>query len=138
MSINKTLFESEQSPDCDVYLQFANCVNSIVRRSGYSRSGIADRMNSALKSMEVLVDESKINKWFAPSQPQQMPVQYLSALCWAIKSMEPVNILIAPLQYKVVDERAQKLQKHAELEVQKKNLEQEQAQILSALDIPNT
>lgn len=138
MSINKTLFESEQSPDCDVYLQFANCVNSIVRRSGYSRSGIADRMNSALKSMEVLVDESKINKWFAPSQPQQMPVQYLPALCWAIKSMEPVNILITPLQYKVVDERAQKLQKHAELEVQKKNLEQEQAQILSALDIPNT
>lgn len=138
MSINKTLFESEQSPDCDVYLQFANCVNSIVRRSGYSRSGIADRMNSALKSMEVLVDESKINKWFAPSQPQQMPVQYLPALCWAIKSMEPVNILIAPLQYKVVDERAQQLQKHAELEVQKKNLEQEQAQILSALDIPNT
>lgn len=138
MSINKTLFESEQSPDCDVYLQFANCVNSIVRRSGYSRSGIADRMNSALKSMEVLVDESKLNKWFAPSQPQQMPVQYLPALCWAIKSMEPVNILIAPLQYKVVDERAQQLQKHAELEVQKKNLEQEQAQILSALDIPNT
>ena len=88
--------------------------------------------------MEVLVDESKINKWFAPSQPQQMPVQYLPALCWAIKSMEPVNILIAPLQYKVVDERAQQLQKHAELEVQKKNLEQEQAQILSALDIPNT
>ncbi|OHU85507.1 MULTISPECIES: hypothetical protein [Pseudoalteromonas] len=130
------ILDAEIPPDCDVYHQFVHCVNACMRRCGFTRAGLATRMNQALKVLEVEVDEAKLNKWFAPSQPNHMPIHYLPALCWATKSMEPVNILLSPLMFKAFDQRAQLLQKHAEMEMQKQQIEKSQQEILNSITIP--
>lgn len=130
-----SILKAERAPACDVYHTFIHSVNACMRTSGYTRAGLADRMNSALKVHEIEVDEGKLNKWFAPSQPQSMPIHYLAALCWALKSMEPANILLEPLLHIAVDQRAQLLQRHAELELQKQASIKEQNDILRTLEV---
>ncbi|NUZ10178.1 hypothetical protein HUZ36_05235 [Pseudoalteromonas sp. McH1-7] len=131
------ILDSDIPPDCDVYHQFVHTVNSCMRRCGYTRAGLAARMNQALKVLEVEVDETKLNKWFAPSQTMHMPIHLLPALCWALKSMEPSNILLGPLMYKAVDLRAQKLQQSAEYDVQIEQLKHQKQALLEELTIKN-
>ncbi|MBS3796690.1 hypothetical protein [Pseudoalteromonas sp. BDTF-M6] len=131
--LNKSILHSETPPSCGIYDLFCHTVNRCMRQSPYSRPGIADRMNSALDTGLKEVDETKLNKWFAPSQPNNMPTHYLPALCWALESVEPAEVLLGPIQFKPVDQRAQLLQQHAELELEKEQLTQRQHQILQTL-----
>ncbi|KZW99469.1 hypothetical protein JL49_17085 [Pseudoalteromonas luteoviolacea] len=132
-SIN--ILDSEIPPDCEILHHFSQCVNACMRRCGFTRNGLAQRMNAALKVDIVEVDEGKLNKWFAPSQPTSMPIQYLPALCWAIKSVEPANVLLMPLMYSASDERAKKLQEASECEVQMRELQDKRESILEAVKI---
>ncbi|AOT08239.1 hypothetical protein [Pseudoalteromonas luteoviolacea] len=129
------ILECEIPPDCEVLHRFSQCVNACMRRCGFTRNGLAQRMNAALKVDVVEVDEGKLNKWFAPSQPTSMPIQYLPALCWAIKSVEPANILLMPLMYSASDERAKKLQEASECEVQMRELQDKRESILESVKI---
>ena len=56
-------------PECDVYHKFCQTVNMCMRKSGFSRVQLADRMNYAATDNSE-VEQVKLNKWFAPSQPQ--------------------------------------------------------------------
>ena len=131
------ILDAQVPPDCDVYHQFVHCVNASMRRCGYTRAGLSTRMNQALKVLEVEVDETKLNKWFAPSQPAHMPIHYLPALCWAIRSIEPINLLLGPLMFKAFDQRAQLLQQHAEMEMKKQQLEKSQQDIINSISLPS-
>ncbi|WP_300542698.1 hypothetical protein [uncultured Pseudoalteromonas sp.] len=128
----KSLLHEDVPPECDVYHKFCQSVNVCIRRSGYSRAQLADRMNYA-STNNYQVDETKLNKWFAPSQAVQMPVHLLSSLCWALQSIEPATILLSPLLFLPVDKRAQMLQKHAELQMGIEAMKKDQQSILSEL-----
>lgn len=116
--LTKSILEADVAPDCDIYNLFIHSVCSAMKRSGFSRPVIADRMNDALRAQECDVDQAKLNKWLAPSQPHFMPMHYLPALCYAVRSTEPANVLLKPILYKAVDQRAQLLQQHAELQME--------------------
>jgi len=120
---------SETPPPCDVYHQFAHIVNTHMRQSGYTRAGIADRMNQALQAFEVQVDETKINKWFAPSQPTNMPAHYLPALLWALQTIAPANELLKPLLFSAVDQHGKMLQQHGKLQMEIQEKRQVQQEI---------
>ena len=126
-------FESEQAPNCDIYHLFAHCVNQCMKRVPLTRLGIAERMNEALHAHEVEVDQNKFNKWFAPSQPQHMPIHYLPALCWALKSEEPANVLLKPLLFSAVDQRAKMLQQHGQLQLEIEERNRMQSEITQTL-----
>ncbi|MBQ4814271.1 hypothetical protein J8M20_23085 [Pseudoalteromonas luteoviolacea] len=134
---NDSVFDCQTPPDCEVLHQFTHCVNACMRRCGYTRTGLATRMNEALKVNKIEVDEGKLNKWFAPSQPTAMPIHYLPALLWAVKSTEPADILLAPLMYTAVNERALKLKEVSEYEVQIRKLQQEKESLLDDIKIDN-
>lgn len=124
---------SDVPPNCDVFYQFTNTVNTCMRQSGYTRAGLAERMNQALQAMEVQVDEAKLNKWFAPSQPTSMPVHFLPALLWALKSIAPANELLKPLLFSAVDQHAKMLQQHGQLEMEIQEKQQVQQEIQAML-----
>jgi len=132
----KSLLHDDVPPECDVYHKFCQTVNVCMRKSGFSRAQLADRMNYAATDNSD-VDQVKLNKWFAPSQPQQMPIHLLPALCWALQTIEPASILLAPLLFLPVDKRAQMLQKHAELEMEIEAKKKSQQSILSQLTTSN-
>ncbi|MBQ4879655.1 hypothetical protein J8M21_20770 [Pseudoalteromonas luteoviolacea] len=115
--------ESEQPPYCDVQTEFIHCVNNCMRTTGYTRRGLAKRMNEALQALEIEIDENKLNKWFALSQSTSMPIHYLPALLWALNSTEPADVLLAPLVIKAVDNRAILLQEAAQCDFEIKKLE---------------
>ncbi|PAJ68330.1 hypothetical protein CJF42_26310 [Pseudoalteromonas sp. NBT06-2] len=115
--ISTSLLHSDKAPNCDLYFDFVRTVNDCLRTAPYTRLQIAERMNLALQAPEE-IDQTKLNKWFAPSQSLNIPMYYLPALLWATNSIEIVNTLLQPLMFKAVDQRAQMLQKHAELQVE--------------------
>lgn len=124
---------SDVPPNCDVFHQFTHTVNTHMRQSGYTRAGLADRMNQALRVMEVQVDEAKLNKWFAPSQPTNMPVHFLPALLWALQTIAPANELLKPLLFSAVDQHGKMLQQHGQLEMEIQEKLQMQNDIQSML-----
>ncbi|WP_419147543.1 hypothetical protein [Pseudoalteromonas 'SMAR'] len=130
-----SIFTASVAPDCEVYHQFLHTVNSAARTSGLTRQGIAERMNQALKVNEMVITESKLNKYLSPATEVYLPAHYIPALLWAIKSVEPVNILLQPLMYSAFDQRAQLLQQHAEMEMQKQQIEKSQREILSSISV---
>ncbi|SFD54630.1 hypothetical protein [Pseudoalteromonas denitrificans] len=123
-----SLLTNETAPDCEIYNQFLHAINLAARTSGITRHGIANRMNQALKVESIIVTESSLNKYLAPSTEKYLPAHMIPALLWAVKSIEPINVLLQPLMFKAVDQRAQMLQQHAELEMEiekHKELQQE-------------
>ena len=116
--LTKSILDADVAPDCDIYHLFIHSVCSAMKRSGFSRPVIADRMNDALRAQNNDVDQAKLNKWLAPSQTNYMPMHYLPALCYAVRSTEPANILLKPILFKAVDQRSQLLQQHAELQME--------------------
>ena len=116
--LTKSILDADIAPDCDIYHLFIHSVCSAMKRSGFSRPVIADRMNDALHSQNNEVDQAKLNKWLAPSQAHYMPMHFLPALCYAVRSTEPANILLKPILFKAVDQRSQLLQQHAELQME--------------------
>ncbi|ALU41924.1 hypothetical protein [Pseudoalteromonas rubra] len=127
------IFESQTPPDCDVLAAFSHAVNACMRRSTFTRAGLADRMNRALQVHEVKVNEGNLNRWFAPSQPTNMPIQYLPALLWALKSIEPLNILIEPIIYKAVNQHALMMQDVAQADLQIAELQKHKQRLLEQL-----
>lgn len=137
MQLTNSIFSATPAPDCDIYTQFLHAVNTAARTSGLTRQGIADRMNQALKTNEVIITEAKLNKYLSPATEVFLPAHYLPALLWAIRNVEPINVMLSPIMFKAFDQRAQLLQRHAELEVQKQALAQTQQEILESLSIPS-
>ncbi|WP_105198981.1 hypothetical protein [Pseudoalteromonas sp. T1lg10] len=116
--LKASILTGDIAPDCNIYNLFIHTVCTAMKRSGLGRPMIAERMNDALHSPHEHIDQAKLNKWLAPSQPSHMPMHYLPALCYAVQSMEPANVLLNPLLHRAVDQRAQMLQQHAELQLE--------------------
>ncbi|AZZ98270.1 hypothetical protein [Pseudoalteromonas sp. R3] len=131
--LENNIFESQTPPDCEVLAAFSHAVNACMRRSGFTRAGLADRMNRALQAHEVEVNEGNLNRWFAPSQSTNMPIQYLPALLWALKSIEPLNILVEPIMYKAVNQRELMMQDVAQADIEISQLQKHKQRLLEQL-----
>jgi hypothetical protein len=133
------VLQSENTPSCGLaYPQFCDAVNRAMRRAPFTRDVIAERMNEALNmgaytAFTLYVDPAKLNKWFAPSQPNNMPVHYLPALIWAIQDIEAVNELLKPLLFSAVDQHDKMLQRHGELQMEIQQREELQREIANTL-----
>jgi hypothetical protein len=132
MNTNSPLFY-EIPPDCDINSSWLSIVNTKLRSCGFTRAGVADRMNKALRVFKVEVDEDQLNSWFSPSSNQHMPVEYLSALMWAITCNEIADALLAPLYFKTADIQAEMRAQHAQIEAEKQKLIKLQNQIEKSL-----
>ncbi|WP_063705212.1 hypothetical protein [Pseudoalteromonas gelatinilytica] len=127
------IFNQDEAPNCDVYHQFLYAVNAAARTCGLTRQGIVNRMNQALKVDDVVINETLLNKYLAPGTEKYLPAHQLPALLWAIKSIEPLNVLLEPLLFKAVDQRSQLLEKHAELQMEIEKFSEQQREIQKTL-----
>lgn len=133
----ESIFNASTAPDCEIYHRFLHAVNSAARTSGLTRQGIAERMNQALKVDERVINEARLNKYLSPATETYLPAHMIPALLWAIRSVEPINILLEPLMHTAFDQRAQLLQKHAEMEMQKQQIERSQQDIINSISLPS-
>ncbi|MBQ4879654.1 hypothetical protein J8M21_20765 [Pseudoalteromonas luteoviolacea] len=126
---SESIFNSDIAPDCDVYYQFLGSINQAAISNGVSRRGIAERVNAALKTDEVVLQESALNRFLAPGSNDYLPAHILPALLWSVGSIEPINLLLKPLMFRAYDTRAMLLKQHKELELQKQQISKRQAEI---------
>ncbi len=131
-SLKASILLSETPPCTDVYNIFLAEVSKAVRLSGMSRPMIVDRMNDAIGG-ENVVTASKLNKWFSPGTDQYMPVHLLPAFCWAVRTIEPANVLLAPLMHSAIDQRGQLLQRYAQLSIDATDKAQQAEQLAADL-----
>lgn len=128
----KSQFDSETPPKCDVMFAFLNAVTQAITQSGLSRMGVIDRMNEALGG-EIVVTNDKFNKWLAPSSDRQIPMMYVPALCWAVKSTSIIDSLLQPIHYKTVDQRGQTLQQAAQYQLEAKTLMEKAEKMMASV-----
>ncbi|MCG7545569.1 hypothetical protein MHM93_15410 [Pseudoalteromonas sp. MM17-2] len=119
-------------PKCDVSLAFLHALGEALKHSSLSRPLIIDRMNDALGGEQV-VTADRFSKWCAPGTDRHMPIQYLPALCWALRTTSIVDVLLSPIEFRAVDKRGQTLQEIAALNMQAEQLKEKASQLQSSL-----
>lgn len=134
MQPDNSLLSSEEPPRCDIGFLFLNAISEAVNKSGYSRIGVIDRMNEALGG-EIVVTPDKFSKWLAPSSDRHLPMEYVPALCWAVKSTSILDTLLEPIHFKTVDQRGQKLQEAAQLKLEARQKNDEADKILASVSV---
>lgn len=119
MPKTSSALNSSTAPNCNVTADWYAKVNTALRAANYTPQGIADRINESLKVTSKVVDGELLLKWCSPSQEETIPPQYLSALCWALTSPDPLEILLKPIQYGM----------HCKLQVMEKRLAEKQQEV---------
>ncbi|MBB31939.1 MAG: hypothetical protein CMK63_07235 [Pseudoalteromonadaceae bacterium] len=127
---SNSILNAEEAPNCDVRYLYLAALNKAIQDSGYSRPRIADRMNDALAG-DAVINAGKLNKWLAPSSEQSMPMEYLSAFCWAVGNVSIANELLKPILHRVFDERGQMLEQAARYQLEAQELQNKAQNLLT-------
>ena len=93
--------------------------------SGLSREELCDRINlladrygvRMVKGTGPNLTMATFEKWLNPEDKERViPVKALSVFCAAAGSIEPMQVLVAPLGWRVIDDKQAKLLHWAELD----------------------
>ena len=95
------------------------------KASGLSRDELCDRINQLADRYGVRLVKGTgqnmtldtLEKWLNPEDKERViPVKALSVFCAATGSIEPMQVLVAPLGWRVINDRQAKLLELAELD----------------------
>ncbi|MDR2551408.1 MAG: hypothetical protein LBD10_14545 [Desulfobulbus sp.] len=93
--------------------------------TGLSREALCDRINQLadrygvrlVKGTGPNLTMATLEKWLNPEDKERViPTKALSVFCAAVDSVEPMQVLVAPLGWRVIDDRQAKLLTLAELD----------------------
>lgn len=95
------------------------------KASGLSRDELCDRINQLADRYGVRLVKGTgqnltldtLEKWLNPEDKERViPVKALSVFCAATGSIEPIQVMVAPLGWRVINDRQAKLLELAELD----------------------
>jgi len=95
------------------------------KTSGLSRDELCDRINQLADRYGVRLVKGTgqnltldtLEKWLNPEDKERViPVKALSVFCAATGSIEPIQVMVAPLGWRVINDRQAKLLELAELD----------------------
>ncbi len=129
--LEQPVLHSENAPPLDLDAELTAAVKKAIRLSGYSRDQVVDRINLCLVDTGVKkVTKRMLNAWLAPSQDEKrIPAHIVPAICWATRSMLPMEALAGSLAHDLVDSRDQEALAYGELAIHKQRLERQLRQM---------
>lgn len=113
------------APTLNVLRDLKTAMAKAARETGLSRDELCDRINQIADRYGVrLVKGTGQNmtldtfeKWLNPEDKERViPVKALTVFCAAVGSLEPFQVMIAPLGGRVIDDKQAKLLQLAELD----------------------
>jgi hypothetical protein len=100
--------ETDIAPVLDLDMEICGAIKGSISASFRSRPQIVDRMNYCLVDTEFDVTPRQLNQWLAPSQgDKRFPAWAIPAMCWATRSILPLQRMAHALGYELVDRRDQ-------------------------------
>jgi len=113
----------DQAPTLNVLRDLKTAMAKAADASGLSRDELCDRINQLadrygvrmVKGTGPNLTMATLEKWLNPEDKERViPAKALSVFCAASGSIEPMQVLIAPLGWRVIDEKQAKLLTWAE------------------------
>ena len=117
------LFES--MPTLNVLRDLKQAMATAADASGLSREELCDRMNQLadrygvrlVKGTGQHLTMATFEKWLNPEDKERViPAKGLPVFCAASGSVEPMQVLVQPLGWRIIDEKKAKLLELAELD----------------------
>ena len=113
------------APTLNVLRDMKVAMAQAAKASGLSREELCDRINQLadrygvrlVKGTGQNMTVDTLEKWLNPEDKERViPAKALSVFCAATGSIEPMQVLVAPLGWRVINERQAKLLELAELD----------------------
>ena len=113
------------APTLNVLRDLKTSMANAAKATGLSREELCDRINQMADRYGVRLVKGTgpnltldtLEKWLNPEDKERViPAKGLPVFCAAVNSIEPMQVMIAPLGWRVIDEKQSKLLALAELD----------------------
>ncbi|MDD2467731.1 MAG: hypothetical protein PHI97_27440 [Desulfobulbus sp.] len=113
------------APTLNVLRDLKTSMAHAAKETGLSREELCDRINQMadrygvrlVKGTGPNLTMDTLEKWLNPEDKERViPAKGLPVFCAAVNSIEPMQVMVAPLGWRVIDEKRAKLLQLAELD----------------------
>lgn len=113
------------APTLNVLRDLKVAMATAAKATGLSREALCDRINELadrygvrlVKGTGPNMTVDTLEKWLNPEDKERViPTKAMTVFCAAVESIEPMQVLVAPLGWRIIDEKKSKLLALAELD----------------------
>lgn len=113
------------APTLNVLRDLKVSMAQAAKATGLSREALCDRINELadrygvrlVKGTGPNLTVDTLEKWLNPEDKERViPAKAMTVFCAAVESIEPMQVLVAPLGWRIIDEKKSKLLALAELD----------------------
>jgi len=113
------------APTLNVLRDLKNAMANAAKATGLSREELCDRINQMADRYGVRLVKGTgpnltldtLEKWLNPEDKERViPAKGLPVFCAAVNSIEPMQVMVEPLGWRIIDEKQAKLLQLAELD----------------------
>lgn len=114
------------APTLNVLRDLKVAMATAAKATGLSREALCDRINQLadrygvrlVKGTGPNLTVDTLEKWLNPEDKERViPTKAMPVFCAAVESIEPMQVLVAPLGWRIIDDKQAKLLQLAELEL---------------------
>ena len=114
------------APTLNVLRDLKMAMATAAKATGLSREALCDRINTLADRYGVRLVKGPgpnltvdtFEKWLNPEDKERViPTKAMPVFCAAVESIEPMQVLVAPLGWRIIDDKQAKLLQLAELEM---------------------
>ena len=114
------------APTLNVLRDLKVAMATAAKATGLSREALCDRINQLadrygvrlVKGTGPNLTVDTLEKWLNPEDKERViPTKALPVFCAAVESTEPMQVLVAPLGWRIIDDKQAKLLQLAELDM---------------------
>lgn len=115
-----------QAPTLNVLRDLKVAMATAAKATGLSREALCDRINQLadrygvrlVKGTGQNLTVDTLEKWLNPEDKERViPTKAMPVFCAAVESIEPMQVLVAPLGWRIIDDKQAKLLQLAELDM---------------------
>lgn len=114
------------APTLNVLRDLKVAMATAAKATGLSREALCDRINELadrygvrlVKGTGPNLTVDTLEKWLNPEDKERViPTKAMTVFCAAVESIEPMQVLVAPLGWRIIDDKQAKLLQLAELDM---------------------
>lgn len=114
------------APTLNVLRDLKVAMATAAKATGLSREALCDRINQLadrygvrlVKGTGPNLTVDTLEKWLNPEDKERViPTKAMPVFCAAVESIEPMQVLVAPLGWRIIDDKQAKLLQLAELDM---------------------
>ena len=114
------------APTLNVLRDLKVAMATAAKATGLSREALCDRINQLadrygvrlVKGTGPNLTVDTLEKWLNPEDKERViPTKAMPVFCAAVESIEPMQVMVAPLGWRIIDDKQAKLLQLAELDM---------------------